>query len=123
MGRWSSSALVKAIHLGEGNSDVKPNRTEEFVKPSAHSTIFVAGNKDFCRQRQFMLPRTQQDFCRTYASLQVLRLVPVVAANFFRANNYNLDMLCVGNGLEKKAESNIDGNYSSFETKKKATNQ
>jgi len=93
------------------------------LKPSAHSTIFVAGNKDFCRQRQFMFPRTQQDFCRTYASLQVLRLVPVVAANFFRANNYNLDMLCVGNGLEKKAESNIDGNYSSFETKKKATNQ
>ena len=89
------------------------------LKPSTHSTIFVAGNKDFCRQRQFMFPRTQQDTCRRYASPQVLRLVPEVAANFLRANNCNF----VGDGLEKKAESNIDGNYSSFETKKKATNQ
>lgn len=23
-GRWSSKAKVKAVHLGEGNSDIKP---------------------------------------------------------------------------------------------------
>ena len=45
-----------------------------------------------------MFPRTQQDTCRRYASLQVLRLVPEVAANFLRANNCNF----VGDGLDKK---------------------
>ena len=66
-----------------------------------------------------MFPRTQQDTCRRYAFLQDLRLVPEVAANFLRANNCNF----VGDRLNKKAESNIDGNYSFFETKKKAANQ
>ena len=66
-----------------------------------------------------MFPRTQQDTCRRYASLQVLRLVPEVATTFLRATSCNV----VGDRLDKKAENNSDGNYSSFETKKKAANQ
>ena len=45
-----------------------------------------------------MFPCTQKDTCRRYASLQVLRLVPEVAANCFRANKCNF----VGDGLDKK---------------------
>ena len=60
------------------------------LTPSTHSMIFVAGNKDFCCQQQFMFPCTQQDTRQRYAYLQVLRLIPEVATSFFHTNKCNL---------------------------------
>ena len=67
--------------------------------------IVVAGNKESCCQQLFMCPCTQHDTCQSYASLKFLTLVPGAAAKFFRTTTCNF----VGDGLDKKAESDTDG--------------